>query len=110
MTHLPQVYSLDGKPSGPNCGGLYPSAIKGCREYFASDIVGAVDIGVDGRASFNAVPAAISAPSEAGLALLFGSLLRVVGGQHIPIEKAGFAGVALFGDHHSDANGLRLVR
>jgi hypothetical protein len=24
MTNLPQLYSLDGKPSGPNCGGLYP--------------------------------------------------------------------------------------
>jgi len=45
MTKLPELYSLDGKPSGPNCGGRYPWA-KGCREYFSANVKRPIHIGM----------------------------------------------------------------
>src|SRR5260370_10361900 len=108
MTNLPRLYSLDGKPPGPNCGGLYPSA-KGCREYFAGDSIAAIDIGMDGSTPFDTVPATLSSPREAWLLLLVRSLLGIVDRKHIPIEETGLAGVGLLRDDHPDANRLRLV-
>src|SRR5258707_5043492 len=89
--HILHHSRLDGKPPGPNCGGLYPSTIKGCREYFSTDVVGAVDIGVDGSTPFDAVPTAIPATSEAGFVLLLRPLGRVGCREHITIQEAGTA-------------------
>src|SRR5260370_25807680 len=61
MTDLPQPYSLDGKPFGPNCSGLYPWA-KGCREYFSAAVVRAVHIGIDWGTTFDAIPATFAMP------------------------------------------------
>src|SRR5215471_15507151 len=93
----------------PNCGGRYPSAIEGCREYFSGDVVTAVDIGVDGSTSFDAVPAAIPATGEARFVLLFQPLGRVVCWKHIAIQEAGTAGIGFFGEQHGDSNKLCFV-
>src|SRR5205823_2363639 len=37
-----QHLRLDGKPSGPNCRGRYPWAVKGCRDYFSANVVAAI--------------------------------------------------------------------
>jgi hypothetical protein len=97
MTDLPQLYSLDGKPSGPNCGGLYPSA-KGCREYFSADVETAVHIGMNGGTPFDTIPAAISAAREMRFVFLIHALSGIIGGQDIEVQEAGFARVTLFGD------------
>src|SRR5215467_1628507 len=91
----------------PNCGGRYPWS-KGCREYFSADVVAAVDIGMDGSAPFDAIPAAISIAGEVRLLFLVGSLARIVGRQHIEIPKTGFARITFFRDHHPHPNRLRL--
>src|SRR2546430_11288170 len=78
MTDLPQLYSLDGKPSGPNCGGLYPSA-KGCREYFSADVETAIHIGMNGGTPFDTIPAAISAARELRFVFLIHSLIGIIG-------------------------------
>src|SRR5215472_16282687 len=106
MCHDP--YSLDGKPSGPNCGGLYPWA-KSCREYFSSDIETAVHIGMDGGTAFDMIPAPITTTRKAGLLLLLGSLSRVIAGQGVQVQEASFAGIALFRDQHADALCLCFV-
>ncbi len=33
-----------GKPDRANCGALYPSTIKGSREYFSANVIAAIDI------------------------------------------------------------------
>src|SRR5215472_7942206 len=101
MCHDP--YSLDGKPSGPNCSGRYPWA-KSCREYFSSDIETAVDIGMDGSTVFDTIPAPITTTRKTRLLLLLDSPSRVIAGQGIQIQEAGFAGIALFRDQHADAS------
>ena len=87
MTDLPQLYSLDGKPSGPNCGGLYPWA-KGCREYFSADVVAAVHIGMDGGTPFDTIPATIATPRELRFVLLIRSLGGIIAGQDIEVKAS----------------------
>src|SRR5258708_19508076 len=90
MTDLPQLYSLDGKPSGPNCGGLYPSA-KGCREYFSADVETAIHIGMNGGTPFDTIPAAISAAREMQFVSLLHSLIAIIGGQDTEAQQPRFA-------------------
>ena len=109
MTQLPESSRLDGKPSGPNCGGRYPWA-KRCREYVAPDVKTAVHIGMDGGTAFDAIPATSTPTREVGLLLLLGSPRRVIDGQRVQIQEAGFAGIALFRDQHLHAARLGFVR
>src|SRR5215471_18405196 len=109
MTNLPQPSSLDGKPPGPNCGGLYPWA-KGCREYFSSDVKGPIHVGMDGSATFDAIPAAIATTRETRFVLLLGFLHWIIGGKWVEVQEAGFARVALFGHDHPDTSCLRFIR
>jgi hypothetical protein len=106
---MPYLYSLDGKPSGPNCRGRYPLAIKGCREYFSTDVVGAIHVRVDGCSPFDAVPTFVARPREAGVVLLLGSQVRVVGRKRIAIQEAGTARIGFLSDEHRDARPLRFV-
>src|SRR5258708_13748844 len=108
MTDLPQLYSLDGKPSGQNCGGLYPWA-KGWREYFSADVETAVHIGMNGATTFDTIPAAISAAGELRFVFLIHSLIGIIGGQGIELQEAAFARVTLFGDHHPNPHCLPLL-
>src|SRR6266700_6821010 len=96
---------LDGKPPGPDCGGLYPSTIKGCREYFSSDVVGAIHISMHRVSSFDPIPASITPPAECVLRLAVG----IVDWHRIAIEEAGLAGIALFGGDDCDTDQFGLV-
>jgi len=105
MTHDDIGSCLDGKPPGPDCEGLYPSTIKGCREYFSSDVVGAIHISMHRVSSFDPIPASITPPAERVLGLV----ARIVDWHRIAIAEAGFAGIALFSDDDCDPNQLGLV-
>src|SRR5258708_17417796 len=107
--HILHHSRLDGKPPGPNCGGLYPSAVEGCREYFSTDVVGAVNIGVHGSTPFDAVPTAIPATREVRFVTLLLAVGRVVCWEHIAIQEAGTAGVGFFGEQHRNAHQLGFV-
>ena len=98
-------FSFHGKPDRPNCGGLYLWAIKGCREYFSANVVGAVHIGVDDTLAAGKVPATFASPAE----MRFLSPLRIVDWQRIAVQETGEAGVAFFGENDCDADQGRLV-
>ena len=75
---------LDGEPSRPNCrGGLYPSAIKGCREYFSPNVQAAIHVGMDDPLIAGIIPASISTPTE--LWLHFSRW--IIGRKRITVEK-----------------------
>ena len=57
-------FSFHGKPDRPNCGGLYLWAIKGCREYFSSDVITAVDIGMDEALATYPIPPPVASATE----------------------------------------------
>ena len=105
MTNLPYLYSLDGKPAGPNCGGLYPWAIKGCRDYFSADIVGPIDIGVDDSLPAGRIPAPVTPATEAR----FLCPLRIIHRDLIAVEETRTAGIAFLGEYHTDAHQLCFV-
>src|SRR5215467_5455779 len=53
---------------------------KGCRDYFSADVVTAVDIGMDGRAPCDTIPAPIATPRELRFVLLIRSLGGIIAG------------------------------
>ena len=64
---------------------------------------------MDGVSPFDAVPTFVARPREAGVVLLRGSQLRVVGRKRIAIQEAGFAGIGFLSEEHRDASPLRFV-
>src|SRR5438876_101206 len=98
-------FSFHGKPDRPNCGDLYLWAIKGCREYFSSDVITAVDIGMDEALATCPIPSPVASTTETRLLRPLG----VVGGKRIAVQKTGLACVAFFGHDDSDAHQRRLV-
>src|SRR5712692_7507482 len=98
MTNDDIISCLNGQPHGPDCGGLYTSTIKGCREYFSADVVGAIHVRMHRRPSVDPIPASITPPAECVLRLIVG----IVDWHRITIEEAGLAGIALFGDDDRD--------
>src|SRR6266403_268611 len=96
---------LDGKPPRPDCGGRYPWAIEGCREYFSADVVGAIHISMHRGSPFDPIPAPITSPAEPVIRLVG----RIVDWHHIAIEEAGFAGITFFGDDDCDTDQFGLV-
>src|SRR5215472_16116649 len=92
-----------GKPDRANCGALYPQAVKGCREYFSADVVAAIDIRVQRRAPLDSVPPTRPDAGKARFLFLLLPLLRVIGGERVPVEKAGFAGISFFREEDPDA-------
>src|SRR5229473_1766141 len=98
-------FSFHGKPDRPNCGGLYLSAIKGCREYFSSDVITAIDIGMDEALATCPIPPPIASATETR----FLRPLGVVGGKRIAVQETGLACVAFFGNDDGDAHQRRFV-
>ena len=98
-------FSFHGKPDRPNCGGLYLSAIKGCREYFSSDVITAIDIGMDEALATCPIPPPIASATETR----FLRPLGVVGGKRIAVQETGLACVAFFGNDDCDAHQRRFV-
>ena len=94
---------------GAHCGGLYPWA-KGCRDYFSSDVKGPIHVGMDGSATFDAIPAAIATTRETRFVLLLGALRWIIGWEWVEVQEAGFARVALFPNDHANADQLRFIR
>src|SRR5215469_3207701 len=76
-----------GKPDRANCGALYPSTIKGSREYFSTNGIAAIDIRMDGRTSFDAVPAPRSGPRKTWLVFLLRPLSGIIGGKWVTIQE-----------------------
>src|SRR5260370_20975491 len=93
-------FSFHGKPDRPNCGGLYLSAVKGCREYFSSDVITAIDIGMDEALATCPIPPPIASATETR----FLRPLGVVGGKRIAAQEPGLACVAFFCTDDRDAH------
>src|SRR5260370_1232721 len=98
-------FSFHGKPDRPNCGGLYLSAVKGCREYFSSYVITAIDIGMDEALATCPIPPPIASATETR----FLRPLGVVGGKRIAVQETGLACVAFFGNDDCDAHQHRFV-
>ena len=98
-----------GQPDRANCGALYPSTIKGCREYFSANVIAAIDIRMDGRTSFDAVPAPRSRPRKTWLVFLFCPLGGIIGGKRVTIQETGLAGVGFFREDDGDTHRFGFV-
>ena len=98
-----------GKPDRANCGALYPSTIKGSREYFSANVIAAIDIRMDGRTSFDAVPAPRSRPRKTWLVFLLRPLSGIIGGKRVTIQETGLAGVGFFREDDGDTHRLGFV-
>ena len=98
-----------GKPDRANCGAPYPQAVKGCREYVSADVVAAIDIRVKRRSPLDCVPPTGPGAGKARSLFLLLPLLRVIGGQRVPVEKAGFTGIGFFREDDPDTHGFGFV-
>src|SRR5437867_763135 len=96
---------LDGLPSGPNCRGRYPWAIKGCRDYFSANVVAAIHIGVNEPLAAGIIPAPIPSATEAR----FLRPRMIINWDRIAVKEAGAARIALFRDDHRNSNKLGFV-
>ena len=81
-----------------NCGTHYPLA-KGVRDYFANDVITAIDIGM--------VAMSIGTAEQTPMDPLAQIVLMLT--QFLPVQKATLAGVGLFGDEHMYPYELRFV-
>jgi hypothetical protein len=93
-------------PSRPNCWGRYPSAIKGCWDYFSADVVGAVDIGVDDPLAAGVIPAPVTSATETRFFRTSG----IVGREEVSVEEARLTRIALLREEDADPNQFGLVR
>ena len=98
-----------GKPDRANCGALYPSTIKGSREYFSANVIAGIDIRMDGRTSFEAVPAPRSRPRKTWLVFLFCPLGGIRGGKRVTVQETGEAFVGFFREDDGDTHCFGFV-
>ena len=68
-----------------------------------------MDIRVQRRAPLDLIPSPRPGAGKARSLFLFLPLTRVIGGQRVPVEKAGFAGIGFLGEGDSDARGFSFV-
>src|SRR5450755_342987 len=95
---LLRFFHLDGEPSRMYCNIRYPFA-KGVRDYFANDVITAIDIGM--------VAMSIGTAEQTPMDPLAQIVLMLT--QFLPVQKATLAGVGLFGDEHMYPYELRFV-
>src|SRR5260370_7643287 len=103
MTNV-HSFSFHGKQDRPNCGGLYLSAIKGCREYFSSDVITAVDIGMDEALATCPIPPPVASATETR----FLRPLGAVGGKRIAVQETPPPCAPFFDNNDFDPHQLRF--
>src|SRR5574340_1209375 len=95
---------LDGQPSWVNYNTLY-SLAKGVRSYFAQDVISAVHIGIEADPTLGTIEPTLDALATEGRI----RSPRNIGGERIPIQEAGLAGIAFLRDHDLNAHQFRFV-
>src|SRR5438270_2372843 len=103
------LLSLYGKPYGVNYIARYSLSLReGIRSTFTQNVVRAVHIGAYLAPVFCAVQA-ISSPNPFPAKDMLFFIVGCVIGNSVEVNKAGFAGIALFPDFDLDTNECRLV-
>jgi hypothetical protein len=74
-----------------------------------ANVVAAIDICMKRCAPLDLVPSTRPGAGKARSLFLFLPLTRVIGGKRVPVEKAGFTGIALFRENDLDAHGFGFV-